>query len=148
MDKPPRDADASFFSEGVGHSILFRGVIQGLITLSAYWYGETHYDHEIAMTMAFATLGLIQLAHAMNTRSNDKSIFKIGLFSNRFMNGAILIATFLQVSIILIPGLNTMFRVTHLNLSQWGIVLAASLSIIPIVEVIKLVTRVLSKKQH
>ena len=148
MDQPPRDSNASFFSEGVGHSILFRGVIQGLITLSAYWYGETHYNHEIAMTMAFATLGLIQLAHAMNTRSNDKSIFKIGLFSNRFMNGAIVIATLLQVSIILIPGLNTMFRVTHLNLSQWGIVLAASLSIIPIVEVIKLVTRVLRKKQH
>jgi len=148
MDQPPREADASFFSEGVGHSILFRGVIQGLITLSAYWYGETHYNHEIAMTMAFATLGLIQLAHAMNTRSNDKSIFKIGLFSNRFMNGAIVIASILQVSIILIPGLNTMFRVSHLNLSQWGIVLAASLSIIPIVEVIKLVTHVLRKKQH
>lgn len=147
MDQPPRDPKAGFFSDGVGISIAFRGVIQGLITLSAYWYGETHYNHEIAMTMAFATLGLIQLAHAMNTRSNEKSIFKIGLFSNRFMNGAILLTSVLQVGIILIPGLNSLFRVTHLNLSQWGIVLAASLSIIPIVEVIKLITRALGKKQ-
>lgn len=147
MDQPPRAADASFFSDHTGISIILRGVIQGSITLSAYWYGETHYSHEIAMTMAFATLGLIQLAHGLNTRSNRGSLFKMGIFSNPYMNGAILLSALLQVGIILIPGLNSLFRVTHLSLSQWGIVLLASLSIIPIVEIMKLYQRAVHKKQ-
>jgi Ca2+-transporting ATPase len=148
MNTPPRDAKASFFSDGVGHSILFRGFFLGLITLSTYWYGETHYNHQVAMTMAFATLGLIQLAQSINTRSNDKSVFKIGFFSNPYLNGAILISAFLQVSIIVIPGLNNLFKVVSLSPGQWGVVLMASFSIIPVAEVIKLFLNLKGKKTN
>jgi Ca2+-transporting ATPase len=146
MEAPPRDAKVSFFSEGVGFSIAYRGIIQGMITLFVYWYGNTYFDHKVAMTMAFATLGMIQLAHALNSRSMDKSLFRIGFFTNGYVNVAILISGVLQLGIILVPGLNTIFKVVPLNGIQWAVVAVSSFSIIPIVEIIKLIANLKQKK--
>ncbi len=109
----------------------------GLLTLMAFYSGWTLYSQEIAVTMAFATLGLIQLAHSLNVRSNEKSLLKIGVFSNMYLNGAIVISAILQLVVITVPFFNEIFKVKPLNLEQWGIVLAASLAIIPIVEIAK-----------
>lgn len=137
MKQKPRKANSSFFSDGVGISIIYQGILKGLITLTAYYIGSRLYNHEVAVTMAFATLGLIQLTHSMNVRSNKKSLFKIGLFSNLYLVGAIAIAAILQLVVIVIPFLNDIFKVTMLNLEQWLIVICASLLIIPIVEIVK-----------
>ena len=145
MKQKPRKANSSFFSEGVGISIIYQGVLKGLLTLTAFYLGLKLYSLEVAETMAFATLGLIQLAHSLNARSNDKSLFKLGMFTNKYLNGAIIIAAFLQLVVIVVPFLADIFKVTMLNLQQWAIVLAASISIIPIVEVVKLTHR---KREH
>lgn len=138
MQRPPRKSDESFFASGVGINIVYQGIIKGLITLLVYYIGlSTYGSKEVAITMTFATLGLIQLTHSLNMRSNTKSILSLGLFTNRYLIGAIIIAAILQVSVIFIPGLNELFRVTFLTSEQWLIVLAASFSIIPIVELVK-----------
>ena len=137
MKQKPRKSKSSFFSDGVGVSIIYQGLFKGLLTLAVFYIGIRFYTQEIAVTMAFATLGLIQLTHSLNVRSNTKSLLKLGLFTNMYLIGAIVIAAILQVSVIIIPGLNDIFRVQHLELAQWGIVLAASLAIIPVVEVAK-----------
>ena len=137
MKQKPRRAKSSFFSDGVGTSIVYQGLFKGMLTLLAFYLGLRFYSQEIAITMAFATLGLIQLTHSLNVRSNTKSLFKLGVFTNMYLIGAIVISAILQVIVIVVPFFNGIFKVQQLNLEQWGIVLAASLAIIPIVEVAK-----------
>ncbi len=138
MKQKPRKANSSFFSGGVGISVLIQGILAGCITLAAYYTGLNLYSPEIATTMAFATLGLIQLSQSLNVRSVKKSIFKVGVFTNPWLNCAIVIAAILQAGVIVVPFFNDIFNVVPLNMTQWLIVIAASISIIPIVELIKL----------
>ncbi len=146
MKQPPRNSQSSFFAEGMGIRIIYQGICIGLLTLGAYFIGQHYFNHEVAMTMAFCTLSLVQLAHSLNVRSHDKSIFTIGVFSNLYVIGAIVAAGLLQVAVIAIPAINKLFKVTPLTLEQWGIVIVLSLLIIPIVEVVKLVMRIKKAK--
>lgn len=140
MQQPPRKAKSSIFSDGVGVKIAYQGILEGAITLFVFYLANKLYNHPTtSITMAFATLGLIQLAHSFNVRSNTKSIFQIGLASNPYLLLANLVSGLLLVLVIILPGVNDIFKVDHLTLAQWGIVIAASFSIIPIVEIVKFV---------
>ncbi|HCC08149.1 MAG TPA: ATPase [Clostridiales bacterium] len=147
MKQKPRKADSSFWSNGVGFNIIYQGISKGLITLSVYYIGDKLYSHEVAMTMTFITLGLIQLTHSINVRSNKKSIFEIGLFSNMYLIWAILITAFLQIIVVVVPPIAKIFKVVPLNFEQWSIVLLASFAIIPIVEIVKIVVRSIDKNK-
>ncbi|OMD40205.1 calcium-translocating P-type ATPase, SERCA-type [Paenibacillus odorifer] len=142
MAKKPRKASSSIFAGGVGIGIIYQGIIEAALTLFVYQWAHTHYNEGIAVTMAFATLGLLQIAHAFNVRSNKKSLFQIGWFSNRYMLWASLISILMLVLVIIIPGLNDWFGVSHLSGLQWGIVCAAAVAIIVIVELVKLFVRI------
>jgi Ca2+-transporting ATPase len=147
MKQKPRNSKSSFFSEGVGISILYQGICKGIITLAVFYAGTELYSQEIAMTMAFATLGLIQIAHSLNVRSNKKSLFKMGLLSNKYLFAAIIISAFMQLFVIIIPCFISIFKVKWLNFEQWIIVLIASIAIIPIVEIGKIITRVMFENE-
>jgi Ca2+-transporting ATPase len=142
MQQKPRSSSASVFAEGVGTNILYQGVFQALLTLSAYYIGISYYSPQTAVTMAFATLGLIQLAHAFNVRSIKHSVFKLGLLTNKYLLGAAFLSAILMVGVIVVPGLSTFFRVEFLTAEQWGIVLLLAILIIPLVELIKLFSRI------
>lgn len=148
MKQKPRGRQSNFFSGGVFGGILYQGLLEGGITLFVYWLAITYPVHQAAslahadaLTMAFATLGLIQLFHAFNSKSIHGSIFTVGLFKNKFFNWAILIAFALLAMTILVPGLNSMFHVATLNMFQWGIVLGASFMMIVLVEIVKFFQR-------
>ncbi|WP_239004604.1 cation-translocating P-type ATPase [Paenibacillus tepidiphilus] len=145
MAKKPRKASSSIFAGGVGAGIIYQGILEALLTLLVYYWAHTHYDEGVAVTMAFATLGLLQITHAFNVRSNTKSLFQLGLFSNRYMLGASVISGLLLVLVIIIPGLNEWFGVQHMNGTQWLIVVGAALAIVVIVELVKLVLRLSGK---
>lgn len=147
MKQRPRKSNSSIFTDGVGISILYQGAIQAILTLLVYFIGMQNYTQEVAVTMAFVTLGLLQLTHSLNVRSSTQSIFSIGVFSNHYLIGAIFISATLQVMVVLLPFLNPFFRVVPLTLTQWLIVLAAAFAIIPIVEIIKLIVRVNKKSK-
>ena len=131
----------------------FYQVLEAGKVLFVYWsaiqwpvhttYAEIHSD---ALTMAFATLGLMQLFHAFNVKSVHQSLFQVGPFRNKSFNWAILLSFVLMMIIIVVPGLNDIFRVAHLDLYQWGIVIGASFAIIPIVEIVKAFQRSAQKK--
>ena len=146
MKRKPRSLKESFFANGVGASILYQGVVEGLLTLTAFYVGISKWNPATGITMAFASLALIQLAHSMNARSATESIFTLGLLKNRYLIGAVAIASALQISVIAIPGLNTIFRVEHLNGEQWLWVAALSIAIIPIVEIVKFFKRLMAKR--
>ncbi|MGO2638402.1 MAG: cation-translocating P-type ATPase, partial [Enterococcus viikkiensis] len=144
MQHKPRGRSSNLFSGGVFSSIIYQGILEAATVLFVYWsaiqwpmhtaYAEIHSD---ALTMAFATLGLMQLFHAFNVKSVHQSLFKVGPFRNKSFNWAILLSFALMMVIIVVPGLNDVFRVAHLDLYQWGIVIGASFAIIPIVEIVK-----------
>lgn len=140
MHQKPRNSKQSFFADGMGLSIIYQGICKGILTLAAFYTGLSLYSKEVAVTMAFATLGMIQLTHSLNARSNSKSLLKLGVFTNKYLNAALLVSTFLQLAVIAFPFLNNAFRVVQLNLVQWGIVFAASFAIIPVVEIVKALT--------
>lgn len=147
MKRKPRKASESVFANGIGVGILYQGVVEAALTLFAYYYGHTHYSEAVAVTMAFATLGLIQLTHAFNVRSTTKSLFTIGVFSNKYLNGAALVSGFLVLIVILVPFMNDLFSVVRLNGEQWLVVAISAFSIIPIVEIVKLFMRLFSRKK-
>ncbi|WNS46894.1 calcium-translocating P-type ATPase, SERCA-type [Paenibacillus sp. MMS20-IR301] len=148
MSKKPRQSGSSIFAGGVGISIIYQGLLEAALTLLVFYWAHTHYDEGVAVTMAFATLGLLQITHAFNVRSNTKSLFQIGLFSNRFMLGASVISGLLLVLVIIIPGLNGWFGVQHLSGLQWGIVCGAALAIVILVELVKLVVRISGRSRN
>lgn len=147
MKQKPRKGSESVFANGIGVGILYQGVLEAALTLFAYYYGHTHYSEAVAVTMAFATLGMIQLTHAFNVRSTTKSLFSIGVFSNKYLNGAAVISGFLVLVVILVPFMNDLFSVVPLNGEQWLVVVIAAFSIIPIVEVVKLFMRLFSRNK-
>lgn len=148
MSKKPRKSSSSIFAGGVGIGIIYQGLLEAALTLLVYYWAHTHYDEGVAVTMAFATLGLLQLTHAFNVRSNTKSLFQIGLFSNRYMLGASVISGLLLVLVIIIPGLNEWFGVEHLSGLQWGIVCGAAVAIVVIVELVKLILRLSGRSKN
>lgn len=141
MKKGPRRSSSSIFAGGVGTGIVYQGMLEAVLTLLVYYWAHTHYDEHVAVTMAFATLGLLQITHAFNVRSNRKSLFQIGVFTNRFLLGASVISGLLLVLVILIPGLNDWFGVVHLSGLHWAIVAAAALAIVVLVEAVKQLIR-------
>ena len=92
--------------------------------------GNKLYGLEIARTMAFVTLGLIEMVHSFNIRS-EESIFKCGLFKNKYLVIAFILGLVMQVGIVFIPSVRNIFSLTELNQTQWGIV--AGISMLPLV---------------
>lgn len=74
-----------------------------------------------------------------------QSIFTVGFFKNKAFNWAVLASFLLLAATIMVPGLNGLFHVSHLDIHQWGIVLAASFSLIVIVEIVKFFQRRMAK---
>lgn len=143
MKHPPRGKSSNFLSNGVLPSIYYQGFFEGGVTLFVYWYA-THaagWGVPTGETMAFATLGLIQLFHAFNVKSVYKSLATVGVFKNKMFNIAIVVSALMLLSVLIIPGLTTVFSVTVLNLEQWLVVLAAAFSIVPFVEIAKAIMR-------
>ena len=143
MNHPPRGKGSNFLSNGVLPSIFYQGFIEGGITLFIFWYA-THiaqWGNPVGETMAFATLGLIQLFHAFNVKSVYKSLLTVGAFKNKMFNYAILLSAVMLLSVMVVPGLTSIFGVAILTAEQWLFVLGASFSIIPIVEIAKVIMR-------
>ena len=143
MNHPPRGKSSNFLSNGVLPSIFYQGFFEGGITLFVFWYAThiANWGNPVGETMAFATLGLIQLFHAFNVKSVYKSLGTVGAFKNKLFNYAILLSAAMLLSVMVIPGLTTVFDVAILTAEQWLFVVGAAFSIVPIVEIAKAIMR-------
>ncbi len=136
MKQKPRDSRKSIFADGFASSMVFYGVLVGAITLAAYWLGEYVLSDPSAAdgtanTMAFATLVFGELTRAYAVRSETRSIFKIGLFSNSAMNKAFVVSLVLQLAVLFVPFLQPIFNIHTLTGLEWLIVVL--LSLVPLV---------------
>ena len=143
MNHPPRGKGSNFLSNGVLPSIFYQGFFEGGITLFVFWYAThiANWGNPVGETMAFATLGLIQLFHAFNVKSVYKSLGTVGAFKNKLFNYAILLSAAMLLSVMVIPGLTTVFDVATLTAEQWLFVVGSAFSIVPIVEIAKAIMR-------
>lgn len=148
MKHKPRGRKSSFFDGGVKEAILYQGAFQTMLVLGVYGFAlmfpehtSYHDVHADALTMAYVTLGLIQLVHAYNVKSVYQSIFTVGLFKNKLFNYSIPVAFVALMSTVVVPGFNKFFHVTHLTITQWLVVVIGSLLMVVLVELVKAVQR-------
>lgn len=158
MNEKPRDAKESFFAGGAGIHVVIGGVLIGALTILAFWYGYyehgfSPFDHsvpknvvEYARTLAFMVLVICQLFFSLAVRNSSKSIFQIGIFSNKYVSGSILLGVLLQLLVIGIPVMQRAFHLQMLDLGSW--LIAFSLGLVPLVlnEIVKLFVRAGIKK--
>ncbi|MCO4646667.1 cation transporter/ATPase [Streptococcus infantarius subsp. infantarius] len=154
MTHKPRGRKSNFFDGGVMGAIIYQGIFQTLLVLGVYgWalmfpeHASNRMMHEDALTMAFATLGLIQLLHAFNVKSVYQSIFTVGAFRNRTFNRAIPVAFLLLMVTITVPGFNQLFHVSHLSVTQWLAVIIGSLLMVVLTEIVKVIQRALGQDE-
>lgn len=152
MKHKPRGRQSSFFDGGVKEAILYQGALQTILVLGVYGFAlmfpehtSYHDVHADALTMAYVTLGLIQLVHAYNVKSVYQSIFTVGLFKNKLFNYSIPVAFVALMATVVVPGFNKFFHVTHLTLTQWLVVIVGSLLMVAFVELVKAIQRSLGQ---
>lgn len=140
MNNPPRNPKESIFVKSDKIQLIINGVLIGGITLFAFKLGERLYADSLihAQTMAFVVLSVSQLFLSLSLRSNTKSAFSLGLFSNKYLVYSILLGIFLQVIIISISFIANIFKVTPLLLYDWIVVILVSLIPFAINEILKL----------
>ncbi len=140
MNRPPRNVNQNIFGGGMAIHILWVGFLIAATTLGiqawAIHSGKGHWQ-----TMAFSVLCFSQLGQAMAVRSEQESIFKIGVFSNKPMLLAILITVGLQLMVIYIPFLNEVFKTEPLTLIELAITIAVSSIVFWAVEIEKRIKR-------
>ncbi|AMN32756.1 calcium-transporting P-type ATPase, PMR1-type [Clostridium perfringens] len=140
MNNPPRNPKESIFIKSDKIQLIINGVLIGGITLFAFKLGERLYADSLihAQTMAFVVLSVSQLFLSLSLRSNTKSAFSLGIFSNKYLVYSILLGIFLQVIIISISFIANIFKVTPLLLYDWIVVILVSLIPFTINEILKL----------
>ena len=150
MRQKPRGSTDRLFTKRFSLRLAWQGIMVAALTLTAYCLGEyvlgdpTAAD-ATANTMAFATLTLSQLFHSFDVRSEDQSLFHIGVFSNKTMNEAFLVGLAMQMSVLCLPPLQKIFSVVFLTPAEWLVVLALAVSPLLIGESVKALRRHIRK---
>ncbi len=151
MKRKPRSTGEGIFSGGLGVDVLYQGILVSILTLASYFIGHFMEAHvwEIAqsdhgMTMAFLTMSFAEIFHSINMRSQRGSIFTLGT-NNGFLYLAAagsLLATTLVCEIKFIADA---FGFVSVELNEYLVAVALGILVIPIVELVKLAQRKLSK---
>ena len=144
MRRHPRGRNESLFSGGVGIGAVWQGAMFAVLTLIAYAIGLAT-SHELGTTMAFATLALGQLVHAMNVRSSH-SLFRVGFLSNLYMLGAFAASLLLLLVVLLTPGMQSIFSLVSMNGIQWLTVVGLALAPLVIMELYKVISEYFKRK--
>ena len=136
MQRKPIDSKKGIFANGLWNKIILEGTMIGVLTLVAFSIGNKYYTLEVARTMAFLSIGFLELIHSINVK-NEKSIFETGLFENKYLVGSFVLGIFVQAIVVVVPAFAKVFEVVPLNLTQWIITIAISILPIPVIELQK-----------
>ena len=138
MSRLPRNPKKNLFADGLWWKIIIEGSMLGMFTLLAFSIGNRLYSIEVGRTMAFLTLGILELVHSFNIKS-EESIFKIGVLENKYLVGALVLGVILQVIVVVVSPLAQVFSLVPLTGIQWLYTILIAVAPIPIVEIQKAV---------
>ena len=154
MKRKPRDSREGIFAGGLGAAVFYQGVLVTIITLVSYFIGHyleagnldvhTHSVH--GTTMAFLTLAMCEVFHSFNMRSLRGSIFTMK-GQNKWLWGAGLLSLLLTSLVVLIPDVAELFNMTGIGAKEYFVALGLGFTIIPMVEIVKLVHRIIDRKR-
>lgn len=140
MKKKPRNSKKSLFADGLWIKIISEGIMMGALTLVAFNIGYNKFGLDAARTMAFVTLGLLELIHVYSVRT-EESIWKSNIFSNKYLIGAFILGFVMQVLVVVTPSFTKIFELIPLNFTQWTYIFIICISSIVIMEIQKLANR-------
>ena len=146
MERKPRSSKESIFSGGLWNKIITEGTMLGSLTLFAFSLGYKMYGVQVGRTMAFVSLGLLELVHSFNVKT-EISIFKSGLFENKYLIGSFLLGTLLQVVVVIVPYFAKIFDLVPLNQTQWIYTIGISFLPIIIIELQKMLNSFRTEKK-
>ena len=152
MKRKPRDSHEGVFAGGLGVAVAYQGALVTAITIASYLIGRYVMVHPTAdpatlgTSMAFLTLSMCEIFHSFNMRSLKGSIFAMKK-QNGWLWGAGALSLLLTTLVIEVPFLANVFDLCNLTLREYGIALALAFSIIPMVEIVKLVHRIIDRRR-
>ena len=140
MHRPPYPPDENVFGRGMARQILWVGILMGFVSLGVgyYYWSQGNPNWQ---TIIFTTLVLSQIGNALALRSERESLFKIGLLSNKSMLNAVLLTLVLQLAVVYIPFLQSIFKTNALSWQELLICLVLSTIVFWGVEIEKLMKR-------
>jgi P-type Ca2+ transporter type 2C len=122
MDQPPRPPKEPIINRFMRTGVIIQTIAITTVTLVAFGLG-LHFNEAAAGTMAFMTLSLSELLRAFTARSERYPILKIGVFTNKWMNMAVLFSLTLLLMVVYVPILNPIFSTVPLSWAEWQFVL-------------------------
>lgn len=158
MSRPPRNSKDGIFANGMGAAIAYQGVFLTAITLASFYLGRdviaqmpqhvnaAYTPADVGSSMAFLTLSMAEIFHAFNMRSLHGSIFAIKK-QNWWLWGAGAISLALTTLVVEVPFLANAFELAKLDAMEYGIALALAVTVIPLVEIVKVIARAVRKKK-
>jgi Ca2+-transporting ATPase len=140
MHRPPRPPREPVLTLRRGLRILYHGSLVAAATAAGFWYVYQGREESLgaARTVAFCVLAFGQLSFSFACRSDEKTLPELGLFTNRYLLGAIALSALLQLAVVMVPFLRPIFAVPTSPGSQWLIIIPLALAPVTIVEVAKL----------
>jgi Ca2+-transporting ATPase len=132
MKRPPRDPRESIFAHGLGMFCIWVGLLMAALCIGLQ-YREIAAGNDHWETMVFTVIVWAQLTTAVAVRSEKESLFKLGLFTNKAMLGAVLAGVLLQLAVIYVPSLNPVFKTDPLTAGE--LALCTALSFIPLIAI-------------
>jgi len=142
MERKPRPRGQGIFTKPVVILMVVGGVWSMIVNLGIFtWALGTGKSMLEAQCLTFLTLIVIQFFKAYNFRSDKKSVFKIGMFNNKWLNLAVLSQVVLLVIIIEIPFFHELFHTYSLSTFEWLISIAVAGSVFPVLEIVKAIIR-------
>lgn len=141
MDEKPRPMNESILTKDFITKIGIEGLSIGVTTMIAFMIGYRSGNAVLASTMAFGTLCTARLVHGFNCKSDRPLIFTKRFFNNIYLIGAFLLGLVLITSVLMIPALDSIFKVQTLSISQLMTVYGLALVNLPIIQFLKFIRK-------
>lgn len=127
MNRKPRDPRESVFTRDVKIYLTAVPMLMTLLLLGGYFFTLNSYGLEMARTQLFTAIVLMELANALSARSLKHTVFKVGVFKNKFLWLAICSSLALQLIVLYTPQIRSLFGVTYPGLVVWLVAITFTL---------------------
>lgn len=141
MNRPPRDPKEKIFGRGMGVDILWIGFLMGAVSLAVGLWAYTTTHSDAWQTMVFTTLTLAQMGNALASRSESQTLWEVGILSNKTLLGAVVFTFVLQMGVVYLPFMQSIFKTVSLTGLELLITIGASLVVLLVIDGVKMIRR-------
>ncbi|OGO43779.1 MAG: hypothetical protein A2Z05_04400 [Chloroflexi bacterium RBG_16_60_22] len=134
LKHPPRHPGVGILYPGLLMRVATMAAIMGVGVFLIFNWAQARMSIEEARTVTFCSLVAFEWFRAFNARSDERTVFKLGVLRNRWLVGSISLAILLQLSVVYVPFLQAAFRTVPLGIERWGIAVLAGGSLFVIEE--------------